>query len=67
MTKKDTDPTGAKWLMEIDKKNFLLKRRNIWQNRAQGGAAICQENLGVMGGRQDKRHSMRKESEIINN
>lgn len=62
MTKKDTDPTSAKWLMEIDKKNFLLKRRNIWQNRAQGGAAIW-----VMGGRQDKRHSMRKESEIINN
>lgn len=36
------------------KEKSLLTGRNLEQNRAREGAAICHEHLGVMGGRQDK-------------
>uniref|UniRef100_A0A669C5A2 Collagen type VI alpha 2 chain n=1 Tax=Oreochromis niloticus TaxID=8128 RepID=A0A669C5A2_ORENI len=45
-----------KHLMTVGRKNSLLTGRNLQQNQAQVGAAICPACLGLRGGRQDKNH-----------
>jgi len=48
-------PLLSKQSATTGRKNSHLTGRNLQQNQAKGGAAICCYWLRVMGGRQDKR------------
>lgn len=52
-------------LDDSGKEKYHLIGRNLQQTLAQGGAAICIDQLGVRGRRQDKRHTVAENQRLI--